>query len=57
MTSDKFFKDNEKFDIIFIDGLHTFEQTIKDIDNSIKFLRDKGVILIHDCLFSRYKTK
>ena len=51
ITSDDFFiKNNEKFDIIFLDGLHTYEQTIKDIDNSIKFLNNNGVILVHDCL-------
>ena len=36
MTSDEFFKNNnENFDIIFLDGLHTYEQTIKDIQNSL----------------------
>ena len=51
MTSDEFFKNNKDyFDIIFLDGLHTYEQTIKDIDNSLKVLNDKGVIIIHDCL-------
>ena len=51
MTSDEFFKINkDNFDIIFLDGLHTYEQTIKDINNSLKFIKDKGVILIHDCL-------
>ena len=51
MTSDEFFKNNKDyFDIIFLDVLHTYEQTIKDIDNSLKVLNDKGVIIIHDCL-------
>ena len=39
MTSDEFFKsNNEFFDLIFLDGLHTYEQTIKDIDNSIQII-------------------
>ena len=51
MTSDEFFKkNNENFDIIFLDGLHTYEQTIKDIQNSLNVISDKGIILIHDCL-------
>ena len=51
MTSDVFFKNNiKKFDLIFLDGLHTYEQTINDIDNSLKILNERGVILIHDCL-------
>ena len=50
-TSDDFFKENvEKFDLIFIDGLHVYEQVKKDIINSINFLNKKGVILVHDCL-------
>ena len=51
MTSDKFFIENkEKFDLIFIDGLHVYEQVIKDIFNSIKVLKENGIILVHDCL-------
>ena len=51
MTSDDFFKQNKKkFDLIFIDGLHIYEQVLKDIENSLKILNENGVILIHDCL-------
>ena len=51
MTSDLFFKNNkDKFDIIFLDGLHTYEQTIKDINNAIFCIKDNGIILVHDCL-------
>ena len=51
MTSDEFFKKNKNFfDIIFLDGLHTYEQTIKDINNSLRFINESGVILVHDCL-------
>ena len=51
MTSDEFFiKNDQSFDIIFLDGLHTYEQTIKDIKNGLKFLNTDGVIIIHDCL-------
>jgi len=50
-TSNNFFNHNkEKFDIIFIDGLHHYEQVIVDIDNSLKILNNNGHILIHDCL-------
>lgn len=49
-TSDEYFKDlDRKFDIIFIDGLHIEEQTIKDIENSLKHLNPNGFIIIHDC--------
>jgi len=50
MTSDEYFeKYNDKFDIIFIDGLHHAEQVYKDIENSLNILNDGGTILMHDC--------
>ena len=57
-TSDEFFKNNkEKFDLIFLDGLHTYHQTIKDINNSLRNLNSNGIIIIHDCLPKKYGTK
>ncbi len=54
-TSDKFFLENkQKFDLIFIDGLHHYDQVKKDIINSFNFLKDGGVILMHDCLPKDY---
>jgi hypothetical protein len=54
-TSDNFFKkNNEKFDIIFIDGLHEYDQVKKDINNSLIFLNDNGVIFLHDCMPMRF---
>jgi hypothetical protein len=50
MTSDDFFKENnEKFYVIFIDGLHESEQVYRDIHNSINSLNDGGSIILHDC--------
>ena len=50
-TSDEFFlKNSECFDCIFIDGLHEYDQVYKDIINSLKFLNEDGIILLHDCL-------
>ena len=54
-TSDNFFKKNNiKFDIIFIDGLHEYDQVKKDINNSLLFLNNNGVIFLHDCMPKRY---
>ena len=51
MTSDTFFLNNtQTYDLIYIDGLHTYEQTIKDIKNSLKYLNQNGTIVLHDCL-------
>ena len=53
MTSDEAFKiikeKNKKYDIIFIDGLHTGEQVDKDIINSLEVLNPGGAIVLHDC--------
>ena len=50
-TSDDFFKDNkDKFDIVFIDGLHIYDQVKKDILNSVDCLKENGIILVHDCM-------
>ena len=46
-----FFLQNKlKFDCVFIDGLHIYDQVKRDIVNSSKFLNDNGFILVHDCL-------
>jgi predicted O-methyltransferase YrrM len=51
MTSDDFFRINkDKFDVIFIDGLHTYQQVRKDIINSMKCLNPGGWIAMHDML-------
>lgn len=55
MTSDEFFINNkEQFDIIFIDGLHHYKQVKKDIANSLNFLKDGGIVLMHDCMPKNY---
>lgn len=56
MTSDAFFAKKTRYlekkynpDLIFIDGLHTFEASLKDVLNSLKYLNSKGTIVLHDC--------
>lgn len=58
MTSDDFFaqKDVVKemgtphFDVAFIDGLHHFDQVLRDFINLERFAGKESVIMIHDCL-------
>jgi len=58
LTSDDFFEhydmravmERESFDLGFIDGLHLFEQVLKDFINLERYARKDSVILIHDCL-------
>lgn len=53
--SDDFFEQQTEIlkkyplDVVFIDGLHTYGQSFKDVENAIKFLKDDGVIILHDC--------
>jgi hypothetical protein len=50
-TSDNFFKNNKKnFDVVFIDGLHEYEQCRKDIINALKVLNKNGYIFLHDMI-------
>lgn len=52
MTSDKYFETvgtTQKIDVVFIDGLHTYEQSLKDVLNSLNVLKENGVIVMHDC--------
>lgn len=42
-------KSGIKFDLIFIDGLHLAEQVERDIKNSLKYIKDDGFIVLHDC--------
>lgn len=56
LTSDDFFVKQVDYikaigglDVVFIDGLHLYEQVLKDIKNSLNHLNEGGVILLHDC--------
>lgn len=49
LTSDEFFQTNtEKFDLIFIDGLHHADQVHRDILHSLDVLNENGYIICHD---------
>jgi hypothetical protein len=51
-TSDSYYAGldaQRRFDVIFIDGLHTHEQSLRDALNSLEHLEDGGVIVLHDC--------
>jgi len=37
-----------QFDLIFIDGLHHYEQVKKDLENALQCLNYGGIIVIHD---------
>jgi hypothetical protein len=58
ITSDAYFgrvagKD-DIFDVIFLDGLHTFEQTLRDLINSISHLSSEGIIIVDDVIPNSY---
>lgn len=49
LSSDDFFRENkDRFDLIFVDGLHTAEQVERDILNSLNCLNEGGVVICHD---------
>jgi SAM-dependent methyltransferase len=55
LTSDAFFENETAFleqhgiDVALIDGLHTYEQALRDVENTLRYLRHDGVIVMHDC--------
>src|SRR5687768_4789642 len=54
-TSDDFFASESEMlkvhqpKVIFVDGLHTYEQSLRDVINGLAHLQRGGVILMHDC--------
>lgn len=51
LGSDAFFdiiRNDMKYDLIFIDGLHTEDQVLRDVDNAVKHIYKKGMIVLHD---------
>lgn len=50
LPSDAYFATCEGrfFEVVFLDGLHTFEQTLRDLMNAVAHLAPGGVIIIDD---------
>jgi Methyltransferase domain len=54
-TSDDFFANDakqnirDKLDICLVDGMHEYSYALNDIQNTLNYLSDDGVIVIHDC--------
>src|SRR5687768_11254529 len=55
VTSDEFFKQKDdllkkhKPSVVFIDGLHTYDQAFRDVEHALKAMDENGVIIMHDC--------
>ena len=58
MTSSEFFEKHEPelvfgdvaLDLVFVDGLHRFDQVLRDFSNLERWSHSGTVVLIHDCL-------
>ena len=55
-TSDEFFERNapqlfaeKQIQLALIDGMHEYSFTLRDVENTIRYLSDDGVIVMHDC--------
>lgn len=50
-TFTSFDKNSEfKFDIVYIDGMHTFEQSYRDFRNVIQYIHNNSIIIFDDTL-------
>ncbi len=60
VTSDAYFSTvrgpGERFHVVYLDGLHTFEQTLRDFVHALDVLEPNGVIVIDDVLPSSYAS-
>lgn len=54
-TSDAFFAEPPRrlragvLDVAFVDGLHTYEQSLRDVESCLEWLAPGGVVVVHDC--------
>ena len=60
ITSDAFFgtvsRSDPLFDVIFLDGLHTFEQTLRDLMSAALLLKPNGTIIVDDVIPNSYHS-
>ena len=45
---------NQPIDVLFIDGDHRYKQAVLDYENFLPFVREKGLIVLHDTAEARY---
>jgi hypothetical protein len=51
LESDSFFElvaDDQKYDLVFLDGLHTWQQTYKDLMNTLNHAHPHTIVIIDD---------
>jgi hypothetical protein len=55
-TSDAFFAEDapdvfngKQVEISLIDGMHEYAYALRDIENTVKYLSNDGVVIVHDC--------
>ena len=60
VTSDVFFAGvaptGARFDVVFVDGLHTFEQVLRDTLNAVSMLKPFGVVVVDDITPNSYHS-
>jgi hypothetical protein len=56
MSSDDFFKQQaarlfkkRPIDVCFVDGMHEYDYALRDVENTLNYLQQDGVIIMHDC--------
>lgn len=55
-TSDDFFEQdaqrvfaNNRLQLALVDGMHEYQFALRDVENTLRYLSDDGVVIMHDC--------
>ena len=49
MLKKRYLNNEQKYDIVFVDSYHTFEQTMEDLLLACELVSERGLIVVHDC--------
>jgi hypothetical protein len=55
-TSDAFFEQDaervftsKKLQLALVDGMHEYQFALRDVENTLRYLSEEGVVIMHDC--------
>jgi hypothetical protein len=49
VLKERYLRNDQKYDIVFVDSYHTFDQTTADLALACELVSERGLIIVHDC--------